>query len=30
MSRKNKIFSDEKINKNNLYKNKKDYLRLTI
>ena len=30
MSGKNKIFSDEKINKNNLYKNKKDYLRLTI
>ena len=30
MSGKNKIFSDEKINNNNLYKNKKNYLRLTI
>ena len=30
MSGKNKIFSDEKINKNNLHKNKENYLRLTI
>ena len=30
MRGKNKTFSDEKINKNNLYKNKKNYLRLTI